>query len=121
VLGIGAVSHGLLFPRLAGSVHHGGAGTTAASARAGIPQLLVPHAFDQFMFAHHVHQRGLGPRPFPKRALTVDRLAEGLRALVSDESTRERARAAGERIRAREPLRAAVSWLEGALAARDAA
>jgi UDP:flavonoid glycosyltransferase YjiC (YdhE family) len=115
---VGPVSHGLLFPRLAGAVHHGGAGTTAASARAGIPQLLVPHAFDQFMFAHHVHQRGLGPRPVPKRALTVERLAEGLRALTSDGAMRERARAAGERIRSREPLRAAVSWLEGALDAR---
>jgi vancomycin aglycone glucosyltransferase len=102
-------------------VHHGGAGTTAASARAGIPQLLVPHAFDQFVFAHHVHQRGLGPKPFSKRALTVDRLAEGLRALVSDEPIRERARAAGESIRSRDPLRAAVSWLEGTLALRDAA
>ena len=118
---LGPVSHGLLFPRLAGSVHHGGAGTTAASARAGIPQLLVPHAFDQFVFARQVHQRGLGPRPFPKRALTVERLAEGLRALASDGPMRERARAAGESIRSREPLRAAVSWLEGALAVRDAA
>jgi UDP:flavonoid glycosyltransferase YjiC (YdhE family) len=112
---VGPVSHGLLFPRLAGSVHHGGAGTTAASARAGIPQLLVPHAFDQFMFAHHVHQRGLGPRPIPKGALTVEKLTEGLRALVTDEPMRERARAAGESIRGREPLRAAVSWLEGAV------
>ncbi|HEX8826023.1 MAG TPA: glycosyltransferase [Archangium sp.] len=112
---VGPVSHGLLFPRLAGSVHHGGAGTTAASARAGIPQLLVPHAFDQFMFARHVHQRGLGPRPIPKGALTLERLAEGLRALASDGPMRERARAAGESIRSRDPLRAAVSWLEGAL------
>ncbi|WP_395842801.1 glycosyltransferase [Cystobacter fuscus] len=112
---LGPVSHGLLFPRLAGAVHHGGAGTTAASARAGIPQLVVPHAFDQFMFAHHVHERGLGPKPLPKRALTVERLAEGLRALASDGAMRERARVTGESIRSREPLRAAVTWLESAL------
>ncbi len=118
---VGPVSHGLLLPRLAGSVHHGGAGTTAASARAGIPQLLVPHAFDQFVFAHHVHQRGLGSKPFPKHALTVDRLTAGLRALASDEPMRERARAAGESIRSRDPLRTAVSWLEGTLATRSAA
>ena len=46
---VGPVSHGRLFPRLAGAVHHGGAGTTAASVRAGIPQLVVPHAVDQFL------------------------------------------------------------------------
>lgn len=118
---VGPVSHGLLFPRLAGSVHHGGAGTTAASARAGIPQLLVPHAFDQFMFAHHVHQRGLGPKPISKGSLTVERLAEGLRALASDGPMRERARAIGESIRSRDPLRAAVTWLEGTMAGRDEA
>jgi UDP:flavonoid glycosyltransferase YjiC (YdhE family) len=116
---VGPVSHELLFPRLAGSVHHGGAGTTAASARAGIPQLLVPHAFDQFMFARHVHERGLGPRSIPKGSLTVERLAEGLRTLANDGPMRERARAIGESIRSREPLRAAVSWLEGAIAGRD--
>ncbi|WNG42746.1 glycosyltransferase family 1 protein [Archangium minus] len=113
--GVGPVSHGLLFPRLAGSVHHGGAGTTAASARAGIPQLLVPHAFDQFMFARQVHKLGLGPQPIPKGALTVDRLAEGLRELANNGPMREKARATGESIRSRDPLRAAVSWLEGAL------
>jgi vancomycin aglycone glucosyltransferase len=119
VLGVGPVSHGRLFPRLAGTVHHGGAGTTAASARAGVPQLLVPHAFDQFMFARHIHERGLGPQPIPKGALGVERLAEGLRALASDGGMRERARATGESIRSRDPLRTAVSWLEGALAVRD--
>ncbi|OJH41474.1 glycosyltransferase [Cystobacter ferrugineus] len=116
---LGPVSHGLLFPRLAGVVHHGGAGTTAASARAGVPQLVVPHAFDQFMFARHVHERGLGPKPLPKRALTVERLAEGLRALASDGAVREQARVTGERIRSREPLRAAVTWLESALPGRE--
>src|SRR5262249_11725270 len=45
---VGPVSHALLFPRVAAVVHHGGAGTTSASARAGRPQVVVPHVFDQF-------------------------------------------------------------------------
>jgi UDP:flavonoid glycosyltransferase YjiC (YdhE family) len=80
---------------------------------------VVPHAFDQFMFARHVHERGLGPKPLPKRALTVERLAEGLRALTDDGAMRERARVTGERIRSRDPLRAAVTWLESALPGRE--
>lgn len=47
VLVVDHVPHGCLFPRLAGAVHHGGAGTTAATARSGIPQLIVPHMVDQ--------------------------------------------------------------------------
>lgn len=38
----------LLLPRLAALVHHGGIGTMAEAFRAGIPQLIVPYAFDQF-------------------------------------------------------------------------
>ena len=71
------------------------------------------------MSAKLMRKRGLGPKPLPKRALTVERLTEGLRALASDGPMRERARVTGERIRSREPLRAAVTWLESALPGRE--
>ena len=41
------VPHGWLFPRCAAAVHHGGAGTTAASTAAGIPTGIVPFFGDQ--------------------------------------------------------------------------
>jgi rhamnosyltransferase subunit B len=37
-----------LLPRAAALVHHGGIGTTAEALRAGVPQLIVPMAYDQF-------------------------------------------------------------------------
>ena len=43
-ISIGDVSHDTLFPRVAAVVHHGGAGTTAAAAKAGKPQVIVPSA-----------------------------------------------------------------------------
>lgn len=39
---IGDVNHQRLFGKLAGVVHHGGAGTTQTAARAGVPQVVVP-------------------------------------------------------------------------------
>lgn len=39
--------HGALFPRCAVVVHHGGSGTTAAAARAGVPQVVLPMMLDQ--------------------------------------------------------------------------
>jgi vancomycin aglycone glucosyltransferase len=39
---VGEVSHDMLFPRVAAVVHHGGAGTTAAAARAGVAQVITP-------------------------------------------------------------------------------
>lgn len=113
---VGPVSHGRLFPQLAAAVHHGGAGTTAAAARAGIPQLLVPHIADQFGFGRAIHERRLGPQPLPRSKLTVENLAERLTRLISNDVTRDNASVAGESIRARAPLAAAVHLLEAAVA-----
>lgn len=45
---IDEVNHQALFPRAAAVVHHGGAGTTYAAARAGTPQVIIPMFSDQF-------------------------------------------------------------------------
>jgi hypothetical protein len=42
VLVTGGVSHEWLFPKVAAIVHHGGAGTSAACFRAGVPSLVTP-------------------------------------------------------------------------------
>jgi vancomycin aglycone glucosyltransferase len=49
-----------LFPRVAAVVHHGGAGTTTAAALAGVPQVVVPHLYDQYYFAERVQSLGIG-------------------------------------------------------------
>lgn len=49
-----------LFPRVAAVVHHGGAGTTTAAALAGVPQVVVPHLYDQYYFADRVQALGIG-------------------------------------------------------------
>jgi vancomycin aglycone glucosyltransferase len=100
-IAVGPVSHPRLFARMAGIVHHGGAGTTAAAARAGKPQLIVPHIADQFFFGERVHALGVGVPPLRRARLTVDALAERLRSLISDVSLRENAARLGETIRTR--------------------
>lgn len=60
-LAVGATPHGKLFPRCAAVIHHGGAGTTATAARAGVPQLVVPHATDQFFWRRRLEERRLAP------------------------------------------------------------
>ena len=39
---VDSVPHSWLFPRVAAVVHHGGAGTTAAGLRAGVPSIVIP-------------------------------------------------------------------------------
>lgn len=49
-----SVPHDWLFPRIAGVVHHGGAGTTAAGLRAGVPTIIKPFFGDQNFWAERV-------------------------------------------------------------------
>ncbi len=84
-----------LLPRLAALAHHGGIGTTAEAFRAGIPQLIVPYAFDQFDNA--LRARNLGVAELvPASRLTASRLQARLTHLIgSPEVTQARAALAG--------------------------
>ncbi|GGR13398.1 glycosyl transferase [Actinoplanes ianthinogenes] len=57
---IGEASHPALFRRVAAVVHHGGSGTTHTAARAGAPQVIVPHSGDQPYWASRVTALGIG-------------------------------------------------------------
>lgn len=96
-LSIGDVSHEKLFPRLAAIVHHGGAGTTTAAARAGRAQVIVPHNYDQFYWAHRVQELGVGVSGPLRDDLTVDALVQALRECLRPEMT-VRAQALAARI-----------------------
>jgi vancomycin aglycone glucosyltransferase len=117
VLRIAESDHRALFPRMDLVVHHGGAGTTAAALRAGVPQLLVPHIQDQFAHGRRIAELGLGPKPLPKAKLTVEALVE---ALASSEAQRARAREVGEALAGQGGARAAVDLLERSAAERPA-
>lgn len=56
----GDVNQQALFPRVAAIIHHGGAGTTTAAARAGAPQVIVPQVADQPHWAARIAGLGIG-------------------------------------------------------------
>ncbi|HET7607651.1 MAG TPA: nucleotide disphospho-sugar-binding domain-containing protein, partial [Gammaproteobacteria bacterium] len=97
-LAIGDVSHELLFPRVACVVHHGGAGTTAAAARAGVPQVVAPMFGDQPYWAGRVVELALGAT-VPYSAITEESLANALRRAL-DPAAAARARAFAAQVRA---------------------
>jgi UDP:flavonoid glycosyltransferase YjiC (YdhE family) len=103
-----AAPHGWLFPRMAAAVHHGGAGTTAESLRAGLPTVIVPFIVDQLFWGKRVHALGAGPAPIQAKKLTAGRLADAIRQATSDAAIRQRAAAIGRAIRAEDGLDQAV-------------
>ena len=75
---VGDVNQQALFPRVAAVVHHGGAGTTLAAARAGAPQVVVPMFGDQPYWGSRVRALGIGTS-IPFAELTTELLTSALR------------------------------------------
>jgi UDP:flavonoid glycosyltransferase YjiC (YdhE family) len=101
-----------LFPRMAAVVHHGGAGTTAAGLRAGVPSVVVPFFGDQPFWGQRVADLGAGPAPIPRKRLTADRLAGAIRQAVTDPAMRRRAAELGRSIRAEDGIARAVAVID---------
>jgi rhamnosyltransferase subunit B len=78
-----------LLPRAAALVHHGGIGTTAEALRAGVPQVVVPLAYDQFDNAARVTALHVGARESGATAGASPRaLARTLRRLIEGADVR---------------------------------
>jgi UDP:flavonoid glycosyltransferase YjiC (YdhE family) len=112
VLPVGSVPHEWLFPRMAAVVHHGGAGTTGAALRAGIPSLVIPFAADQPFWGRRTAALGVGPQPIARKRLTAERLAEAIRAAVNDTGMRQKAAALGSQIQVEDGIARAVELFE---------
>ena len=105
-----------VFPRAAGVIHHGGAGTTQTALRHGRPALIVPHIVDQFAWDRLIASRRLGPAGIPVRDLTVDSLGPKVQDLVSDSLYRRRAAETGTRMRGEDLAGPMCDFLTGASA-----
>jgi vancomycin aglycone glucosyltransferase len=103
---VGDVSHDVLFPRVAAVIHHGGAGTTAAAARAGIPQVIAPMFGDQFYWASRIVALGVGTE-ISHTTMAEESLTDAVRQVFDPAVVLRARRLAGQ-----------VSWDGAAIAAR---
>jgi sterol 3beta-glucosyltransferase len=111
VLFIDNAPHDWLFPRVSLGVHHGGAGTTAAAARAGLPQVVVPFAADQYFWAWRLRGIGLNPMLLDRKKMTAEDLAAAI-SRAGNESSRVTAQRLGALIRAEDGVANAIEALE---------
>jgi len=104
---------------MAAVVHHGGAGTTAAGLRSGVPSIIPAFAGDQVAWADRVVKLGVGPRVPGIKQLTAEKLAQAINTAVNDSALRARAAALGEKIRAENGVARAVEIIERHAAKRE--
>jgi len=108
-IAVDSVPFSWLFPRCAAVVHHGGAGTTAAGLRAGVPSVVIPFFADQPFWGRRVAELGVGPAPIPRKKLTAERLSRAIETAVRDPGMRQRAADLGARISAEDGIARAVA------------
>ncbi len=109
---VAAVNHAAVFPMCRAVVHHGGAGTTAAGLRAGVPTLVLWVGAEQPLWGKQVKRLGVGTyRRFS--ATTRESLLADLRVVLA-RNTSDRARVVGRRMsRPSESVTTAADLLEG--------
>ena len=108
---IAGAPHDRLFPRVAATVHHGGAGTTAASLRAGKPTAICPFFGDQPFWGRRAAALGVGPVALNRKTLSAESLAAAIMAM-DDPRMRDRASSLGVAIRQEDGVAAAVTFIE---------
>ena len=92
-----------LLPRVGALVHHGGIGTMAEALHAGIPQLAVPFAYDQFDNAMRIEALGVGAQ-IPASRVSARSFTTELRRLLGSNRVRLSCRTLAERFASESPV-----------------
>ncbi|OBH56513.1 glycosyltransferase [Mycobacterium sp. E2479] len=117
---VGPVNYAAILPRCRAAVHHGGAGTTAAALRAGIPMLILWDVADQPIWAAQVTRMKVG---HAQRLSTITRnsLIAHLRRIRAPRYVARAGEIAARMTDPAESVSAAADLIEGAIHRKRAA
>ncbi len=105
-----------LVPRSAALVHHGGIGTLSQGLAGGVPQVVMPMAFDQFDNAARLERLGVG-RAIPRRSFRGPAVAAALGHLLGDAAVATRCRDLAARLAGTDSLGTAADAVERCVSA----
>jgi len=102
------VPHSWLFPKVSAVIHHGGAGTTAAAIKAGIPSIIIPFFFDQLFWGQRLAALEVGPQPLSQKKVSAETLASAINETVNNENFMHRIQILSGQVQAEEGVKNAV-------------
>lgn len=99
-----ALPHEWLFPQCSCCVHHGGAGTTGAVLRSGVPSIITPVMTDQFYWATRINSLKVG-EGFSTQLNKINpaALSAAIKECTSNEEIKKNAKDLGEKLRKEKP------------------
>jgi sterol 3beta-glucosyltransferase len=95
---VGSAPHSAVFPSCAAVVHHGGAGTSQAALRAGVPSIVVPHTAEQALWGGELRRIGVACKPIPRKRATPGRIAAAIVQTLQSKRIAETAKVLGARV-----------------------
>ena len=110
-----SIPHDWLFLKVSAVVHHGGAGTTAACLRSGVPMVICPLNGDQPFWAKRCRQLGVLSESIPIDKLTGDKLFSMIQNALNNSDLKNNATRLSERIAEENGVLKAVNFLESCL------
>jgi UDP:flavonoid glycosyltransferase YjiC (YdhE family) len=112
ILYVDEIPFDLLFHRLAAVVYHGGTGTMAEVARAGIPQAAFPFMGDQFANRDQIVKLGLGPKTCDFKKITAESISNAITECVTNETFKKNAVEISERLQNANGIELTVQLIE---------
>jgi rhamnosyltransferase subunit B len=87
-------------------------GTLAQGIKARVPQLVVPHGYDQFDSGWRIEQMGLG-RSIPQRRYRAARVVRAIESILGDAASAQRRADYASRIDSEDAVTRACRLIEG--------
>jgi len=109
---LGPVPHADLLPRCAAMVHHGGAGTSHAALKAGLPSVVVAFVDEQRVWGQALARLGTALEPLSYRRATAEQLAQRVQQTLAAPELRQAAARAGAKLRHEDGVASAVQQVE---------
>lgn len=115
ILFVDEVPFDKLFTRLAAIVYHGGTGTMASAARAGIPQVAFLFMADQFENRKRIVKLGLGPNACDFKKISASTLISAINECVTNENYKINARDISQKLQTSNGLKLTIGLIENEL------
>lgn len=112
VLIVDHVPHSALLPESRLVIHHGGAGTTAATLRAGVPSVVVPHILDQPDWGEILRTLGCAAQAIRRPDFTVAALTTAIAHTMEKPCYHQAATVCAELIDSESGIESAVDLIE---------
>ena len=112
ILFIGEEPFDILFPHLSAIVFHGGTGTLALAARAGLPMAAFPFLADQFDNRNRIAALGIGPKTCDFKDISAEKLILTVNDLLNNPDFKRVAVELAKKLESKDGLESTIQLIE---------